>query len=315
MLTGVILDSETLGDVDWSSIQQLPIDWQIYDRTQKKDIEKRIQSAEIVLTNKVVLGAQQLKRSTNIRYIGVLATGVNNVDVAHCEHNHIRVRNVSGYGTHSVAQHTLMLMLMLATSVSRYISDVQDGKWQQSKQFCLLDHPISELAGKHLIIVGYGELGRAVAKLAKAFDMKVSIAQRPNTTYPSEDTLRQPLDSLLPTADFVSLHCALSDDTHHLFDAKRLSLMRSSAFLINTARGALIDDIALLHLLKHNGIAGAAIDVVDYEPPRDSHPLFAVKSHNLLITPHVAWASRESRQRLVDMAADHLSNFLKEGYE
>ena len=247
-----------------------------------------------------------LEQAPRCRYIGILATGMNNVDLDYCKQRGITVNNVAGYGTDSVAQHTLMLMLNLATSALATMRQVQQGEWSQSPFFCLLDNPVIELAGKHLVIVGYGTLGQRVAELAKAFGMRVSVAARPGTQH----TSRRPLDELLPEADVVSLHCQLSDDTAEMINAERLALMKPGAFLINTARGGLIDEQALLTALTQNQIGGAALDTLSVEPPPADHPLLNAQLPNLLITPHSAWAAKEARQRLITLAVNKLSAFL-----
>ncbi|MDM7862006.1 D-2-hydroxyacid dehydrogenase [Alteromonas sp. ASW11-36] len=314
-LQGVILDLDSMGpeSLDLSCLLNIAeIDWQIFDATTAQQAALRVADADIVLTNKVALDREIIAYAKNLRYIGVLATGVNNIDMHACEQAGITVKNVSRYGTASVAQHTLMLMLMLATSVNHYNKAVKQGAWQQSEQFCLLDYPIMELAGKHLVIVGYGTLGKAVAKLAEAFDMRVTVALRPGDTRAGTQSRRPALEDVLPRADFVSLHCALSPDTAQMINAERLALMRSSAFLINTARGGLVDEDALLHALEHKQIAGAALDVVSTEPPPQSLAIVKAQLPNLLITPHVAWAATEARQRLLNIAASHLDAFIQQ---
>ena len=312
-LQGVILDLDSMGptSLDLSCLLNIAdVEWQVFNATSVEQTAQRIAQADIVLTNKAVLNREVITHATQLRYVGVLATGVNNIDLAACEQANITVKNVSQYGSASVAQHTLMLMLMMATSARHYDEAVKHGAWQQSEQFCLLNFPIIELAGKHLVIVGYGTLGRAVAKLAEAFDMRVTVALRPGDERPETQGRRPALDDVLPRADFVSLHCALSDDTAHMINAERLALMRSSAILINTARGGLVDEDALLTALQQKYIAGAALDVVSSEPPLQSTAIVNAKLPNLLITPHVAWAAVEARQRLLNIAASHLLQFL-----
>ena len=312
-LKGVVLDLDSLAPqtLNLSGLEGIEgVEWQYFDHTVPSQTLERVANADIVLSNKVKLDAAILEQAPNVRYVGILATGMNNLDTDYCAANNIEVNNVSAYGTPSVAQHTLMLMLMLSTSVQSYTNAVGNGDWSRSNQFCLLDYPIAQLAGKHLVIVGYGELGRAVAKLAEAFDMRVSIAARPGKKPSDYETPREALDSLLADADFVSLHCALSAQTDKLIDASRLSLMKNSAFLINTARGGLVDEGALISALQSGAIAGAAVDVVSTEPPPSDNPLVQAELPNLIVTPHIAWAAVEARQRLLDIAVEHLRSFI-----
>ena len=307
-MKAVLLDADTLKpeELDMGQLNDLPVTLTSFPATTMAQRASRIADADIILTNKVVLDAEVLQHASQCKYIGVMATGTNNVDKAYCQQHGIQVANVEGYGTDSVVQHGLMLMLNLATAFPAYQRDVNDGKWADGPHFCLLDHPVMELAGKHLVIVGFGELGKRFAGMAVALGMSVTVAARPG----KKGDLRPSLDSLLPSADVVSLHCQLSDDSHHLINEKRLSLMKPSAFLINTARGALIDELALLRALKNGVIAGAGLDGLSVEPPPPDHPLLNTGLANLLITPHSAWIAKEARQRLVDIAVSKLASFL-----
>lgn len=306
-MRAVILDGDSLGaDLSLAALEALPISLTVYPHTQPAQVAERIHGAEIVLVNKVVLNADALKSSGTVKYIGVLATGMNNIDLEYCKQAGIVVNNVDGYGTDSVAQHAMMLLLNLVTSFVPTHQQVQQGDWSRSTFFCLLDNPVVELAGKHLVIVGYGTLGKRFAQLAEAFGMKVSAAARPGT----EPGDRKPLDELLPQADVVSLHCQLSPQTEKLINEKRLALMKPSAFLINTARGGLVDEPALLAALKNQQIGGAALDSLSSEPPPADHPLLQEILPNLLITPHSAWSAKEARERLLNLAVDHLKAFI-----
>ena len=304
----VFLDAETmdLSSLDTSALDSLNADVTLYHQTQMKDVSKRIQSVDAVLVNKVVLRADDLRQAKQLRYIGVTATGMNNIDHDYCQHAGITVQNVEGYGTDSVAQHTLTLALNLATNFVAYQQDVRKQAWPASSHFCLLNHPVIELAGKHAVIVGHGELGKRVEALFKAMGMKVSIAARPG----KKDDPRPSLVSLLPHADVISLHCPLTEDTDKLIDADMLSLMKPTAFLINTARGGLIDEEALYHALKNNHIGGAGLDVLSVEPPPVDHILLKEALPNLLVTPHNAWIGNGARQTLLDRAIAHLADFL-----
>lgn len=322
-LKGVILDFNSLAPqtLDCSELMAIEgVDWQVFEQTQPEQVIARAENAHIIFTNKVVLDAERLAQMPHLKYIGVLATGTNNIDIEACEKKGVVVRNVAGYGTATVAQHTLMLMLNLATSAFRYQNAVNQGKWALASQFCLLDYPVVELNGKHLVIVGYGELGQAVAKLAVALGMRVSVAIRPGETkgcsttntyeLNGESFKRQALDDLLPEADFVSLHCTLTPETEYLFNQQRFRLMCKTGFLINTARGGLVDEEALLEALQSGQIAGAGLDVLSAEPPPSDHILLKANLPNLIVTPHTAWSANEARQRLLNIAVSHLKGHL-----
>ncbi|GGF63882.1 D-2-hydroxyacid dehydrogenase [Alteromonas lipolytica] len=310
MMRAVILDGDSLGtDLTLDEFSALPIELIRYPATTPAQVDERIRDADIVLVNKVVLNADSLCQAAQLKYVGVLATGTNNVDTDYCQQHNIVVKNVDGYGTDSVAQHAMMLLLNLATSFVPTRQQVKQGDWSRSPFFCLLDNPVMELAGKHLVIVGYGTLGQRFAELARAFGMRVSVAARPGTDAPD----RQPLDTLLPEADVLSLHCQLSPQTEKMMNAERLALMKSSALLINTARGGLIDEAALVSALNNGVIAGAALDTLSVEPPPSDHPLLNADLPNLLITPHSAWSAKDARQRLVQIAADRLNAFIAAG--
>ncbi|HCB08369.1 MAG TPA: glycerate dehydrogenase [Alteromonas sp.] len=307
-MRAVVLDSDSLGtDLTLSEFESLPVTLTRYPTTTPEQVNERIRDAEIVLVNKVVLNADALGQAEKLRYVGVLATGTNNVDTDYCQQHGITVNNVDGYGTDSVAQHAMMLLLNLATSFAPTTQQVKQGDWSRSPYFCLLDNPVMELAGKHLVIVGFGTLGQRFAELARAFGMKVSVAARPGTT----SAERRALDGLLPEADVVSLHCQLSPQTDKLINAERLALMKSSALLINTARGGLIDEVALVTALNGGQIAGAALDTLSVEPPPADHPLLSLSLPNLIITPHSAWSAKEARQRLLKMAVAKLEQFIE----
>ena len=307
-MRAVVLDGDSLGtDLSLREFESLPITLTRYPTTSPEQINERICDAEIVLVNKVVLNADALGQAEKLRYVGVLATGTNNVDTEYCQQHGIRVNNVDGYGTDSVAQHAMMLLLNLATSFAPTTQQVKQGDWSRSPYFCLLDNPVIELAGKHLVIVGYGTLGQRFAELARAFGMKVSVAARPGTT----SAERRALDDLLPEADVVSLHCQLSAQTEQLINAERLRLMKPTALLINTARGGLIDELALADALTNGQIGGAGLDTLSVEPPPADHPLLSLSLPNLIITPHSAWSAKEARQRLLKMAVAKLEQFIE----
>lgn len=303
------LDVATVGDdLDWTRLAAAADHWDWYDETAPDELAARLEGVNIIVTNKVVLDAATINAATALKAICLTATGYNNIDIEAAAARHIPVINVTGYASASVAQHVLALMLGFATRWREYDAAVSAGKWQMAAGFCMHDYPIEELAGCKLGIVGYGELGAAVARLAEAFGMEVLIAERLGT-----DTVRagrQPLQQVLAESDYVSLHCPLNDATHHLINAAALASMKPTAFLINTARGGVIDSQALIAALENAEIAGAAIDVLDREPPAPDEPLIVNKPVNLIITPHTAWASRGARQRAVDKVADNIGAYL-----
>ncbi|WP_230413335.1 D-2-hydroxyacid dehydrogenase [Zooshikella ganghwensis] len=306
---GVILDADSLGcDIDLSSFQQI-MPFQVFGTTSSNQVATRIESCNVVFTNKVVITEAHMQQNPQLRYIGILATGTNNVDLNAAAKYGITVTHITRYGTHSVAQHTWGLILSLVTQQYRYQQAVQQGRWSASPFFCLLDYPITELAGKKLVIVGYGELGKQVAKIGEAFGMEVLLAKVPGSPQYNNKN-RLPLAEAFALADIVSLHCPLVTQTRHLINDESLSWLRPHTFLINTARGDLIDEAALLQALINNRLAGAGLDVLAVEPPPVDHPLIAAELPNLLITPHCAWGSQQARQRLVTQARNHLLNFL-----
>jgi glycerate dehydrogenase len=306
-MKGVILDADSLGKVDLSPITGLFQDWQVFGTTSPDQTSERIFNANIVLSNKIVLDKDILKDSSAVQHISIMATGTNNVDLAAAKAANIIVSNAVAYATPSVVQHTINLMLALATNIAKYSQDVITGKWQKAGAFCMLDHPISELNGKTLGIVGHGELGSNVAAVARAFGMDVLIARGSGSA--NKDAL--PLEELLPVVDYLSLHCPLTDQTENMINKNSLKLMKPGAFLINTARGGLINTGDLLDALKSGIIAGAAIDVLNIEPPTVDEPLTNARLVNLIITPHNAWGSIESRQRLIVQMAENIKGFLQ----
>ncbi|RJS94352.1 D-2-hydroxyacid dehydrogenase [Salinisphaera sp. Q1T1-3] len=305
---GVFLDAGSTGDaLDWSRLTAALDSWTWHHNTAPAECDARLIEADVVVTNKVVLDRDTIQAAPALKLICVAATGVNNVDLAAATERGIPVINVTGYGTPAVSQHVLALMLAFATRWSSYARDVADGAWQRSEFFCRLDHPIEELAGKTLVIVGHGELGAAVGRLAEAFDMTVCVAERPDAQTIRSGRLA--FDDAIARADYLSLHCPLTDATRHLINATTLERMKPTAYLINTARGPVVDSHALIDALRAGTIAGAAVDVLDTEPPRDGHPLLDAALDNLIVTPHVAWASRSARQRMIDGVAANIEAF------
>ncbi|XKF16836.1 D-2-hydroxyacid dehydrogenase [Halomonas sp. BLK-85] len=313
MVNAVVLDAESLGpEIDLAAIQGQVDQLEVYQQSSSQQARQRLQNAEIAIVNKVIIDADTLQASTRLRLICVLATGLNNIDLEAANAHGIEVRNVSAYGTASVSQHTLMLILSLANRLPLYQADIAQGKWQQSVFFCLQDHPTLQLAGKQLVMVGKGELGSEVARLAEAFGMKVSFAARPGNE--AHDP-RPALDDLLPEADIISLHCPLNENTRHLINHERLASAKSSLLLVNCARGGIIDETAALDALRAGRIGGLAVDVLPEEPPRNGHPLLtalhgvavgAAEPLNLIVTPHNAWITPEARQNIVRLTAENI---------
>ena len=307
-MKAVFLDYASLdqNDLDFSELQAVFENLTLYPASTEEQVLERIQEADVVITNKVRISAEVIQQLPQLKLILISATGTNNVDLVQAKKSGIVVCNCQAYGTSAVAQHTLMLMLALSTSVIQYHQAVQKGEWQKAQQFCLLDFPIVELAGKTLGIIGYGELGQAVAQLAKAFGMRIMVGALPNR--PQREG-RVQLDELLSQADYVTLHCPLTDETKDLIDAKAFDRMKSSAFLINCARGGIVNEQALADALIHKKIAGAATDVLTVEPPKQGNVLLDTNIPNLIITPHSAWGSVDARQRIVQQLMENVIAF------
>lgn len=308
-MKAVFLDANTLGDdVDLASIKAVTGDLVQYGKTAPAQVLERIQGFDTVIVNKVVLTREHFEACPELKTIAVVATGINNIDKAAAREHGIQVLNVTNYGRSTVAQHTMALILALATRLLDYDRDVRAGRWGKSDMFCLMDHPIMELEGRTLGIFGYGDLGRGVIERAEAFGMKVLLGARPGQSAGEVDGYpRVPLDELLPQVDVLSLHCLLTDDTRNMIGASELKRMKNDALLINTSRGGLVDEQALADALRAGEIGGAGFDVLTEEPPRNGNPLLADDIPNLIITPHSAWASREARQRIVEITAENLA--------
>jgi glycerate dehydrogenase len=305
----VILDAHTTnpGDLDWAPLAALG-ELVVYDRTPADEIVARAAGAEAVLTNKTPLSAATLAALPGLRYAGVLATGVNVIDVAAARAAGITVANVPAYSTPGVAQAVFALLLELTNQTGRLSADVHAGRWKACEDFCFWDGDLVELDGLTFGIVGYGDIGRRVARIAAALGMRVAAAtrsRRPGTVEDGVEFLA--LDDLFGTADVVSLHCPLTPETNLLVNAARLAAMKPTAYLINTARGGLVDEQDLAEALSAGRIAGAGLDVLTSEPPREGSPL--LKAPRCVITPHVAWATRKARARLIAAAAENLAAF------
>jgi glycerate dehydrogenase len=308
----VFLDAATFGDVSLERFSEIG-DCKIYQVTKPSETIGRLAGQEIVVTNKRAIdqAAVAAPESQNLSLIAVAATGTDIIDQAAARKRGVKVCNVPGYAAQSVAQFTMALIIELATHAGRYAGDVKAGMWQKSPVFSLLTYPSIELTGRTLAIIGYGNIGREVARMAGGFGMEVLVAARPGATEPPASD-RVPLGQLLPRADIVSLHCALTPQTKNLINEERLRLMKPSAFLINTARGALIDEAALIQALSERRLAAAALDVISEEPPAADHPIIVAASalDNLVVTPHTAWSARQARERLLNEVAENISAFL-----
>jgi glycerate dehydrogenase len=302
----VVVDGHTLnpGDLNWDALKDLG-ECRIYDRTAPHELLERISQAQIVLTNKVPLDRAIIEKSPELKYIGVLATGFNIVDVQAAKERGIPVCNVPGYGTASVAQAVFALLLELTNAAGGHSVSVKEGQWTRSSDFCYTLSPQIELAGLTLGIVGYGRIGQAVAAIARGFGMKVIAFNRSAV---KDGAQQVSLDELFQHSDVISLHCPLTPETKELVNAGRIEKMKRSAFLINTSRGPLIDEKALSEALNSGRIRGAGLDVLSMEPPPADYPL--LKAKNCIITPHIAWATTAARQRLMDVAVQNVRSFL-----
>jgi glycerate dehydrogenase len=304
----VFLDhpSLDLGDLDLGPLRNCFSELQLFARTSRDEVSERLKGATVAITNKVVIDATAMAANPELKLILISATGTNNVDLDAARQHGITVCNCQGYGTPSVAQHTIMLLLNLATRLGDYQKAVGAGRWQQASQFCLLDYPIVELEGKTLGLLGHGELGSAVGRLAEAFGMRVLWGQIPGRPARPD---RLPLDQLLPQIDALTLHCPLNEHTRNFIGARQLAQLKPGAFVLNTARGGLIDEQALADALRSGHLGGAATDVLSVEPPTQGNPLLATDIPRLIVTPHNAWGSREARQRIVGQLTENAQGF------
>lgn len=293
-----------LGDLDMQELHDNAARLTLYPATSPDQVASRVAGHEVIITNKVVIDENVMAECPELQLILIAATGTNNVDLAAAKRRGIRVCNCQAYGTPSVAQHTLMLMLVLITRFESYRQAVREGSWQRSDQFCLLDYPIGELSGRTLGILGYGELGREVGRLAEAFGMQVIIGSLPGRERPDRPTLVE----LLPQVDVLSLHCPLTDLTRGLIGATELTMLPPGSLLINTGRGGLVDEQAVVDSLRVGHLGGAAFDVLTHEPPVEGNPLLDNQLPNLVVTPHNAWGSREARQRIVNQLIENLTD-------
>lgn len=305
----VVLDGHTLnpGDLSWSALEALGA-CRVFDRTPPGETVARAADAEIALTNKTVLDRDTLARLPRLRYIGVLATGYNVVDLAAARERGIAVTNVPGYSTASVVQITFALLLELTHHVGAHADGVRAGRWSRSVDFCYWDSPLVELAGLTLGLVGFGNVGRGVAQAGTAFGMRVLAHTRTVPKSGVEGVSFTDLETVFRQSDIVSLHCPLTEATRQLINRERLAWMKPTAFLINTGRGPLVDEAALADALNAGRLAGAGLDVLSTEPPTADNPLLAAR--NCVITPHIGWATRAARERLMRIAVENVRAFL-----
>jgi glycerate dehydrogenase len=305
----VVLDGYTLnpGDLSWEELKRLG-EVEIHDRTPKEKVIERCKEADIVLTNKTPVSKEAISQLPSLKYIGVLATGYNIVDIEAAKNYGVIVSNVPGYGAMSVAQLTFALLLELCHHVQRHSDAVMNGKWTKSPDFSFSDYPLIELAGKTIGIIGLGDIGQKVADIATAFGMKVIAFSRTQTDQSHRGNFRWVTKAqLFEEADVVSLHCPLTPHTEGIINRESLNSMKRSAFLLNTSRGPLIVEQDLADALNNGTIAGAGVDVLSTEPPLATNPLFGAK--NCIITPHIAWATKEARERLMRMTLDNIVAF------
>ena len=295
------------GDLSWKGFEALG-DCTVYDRTTPEQLMERAAGAEILITNKTILTADILKALPDLKYVGILATGYNVVDVKAAKELGIVVTNIPAYSTDSVAQMVFAQILTITQRVEYYTEENRKGRWANSRDFCYWDTPLMELAGKKIGIVGFGHTGQATARIALAFGMKVFAYTSKSAEQLPADITKLSLDELFRTCDVVSLHCPLTDTTKNLVNAERLKQMKSSAILINTGRGPLVNEKDLADALNNGTIYAAGVDVLSCEPPKADNPLLAAK--NCYITPHIAWATKEARVRLMDIAVENLRSFL-----
>jgi len=305
----VILDGYTLnpGDISWAGFETLG-DFTVYDRSPPDKIIERSENAEIILTNKTFISKEIIERLPKLKYIGVLATGYNIVDVKAANQKNIIVTNIPSYGTSSVAQMVFALLLELTQNVGHHSNSVRNGGWSESEDWCYWDRPLIELDGLTMGIIGFGRIGKATGKIANAFGMKVIANDAVTIESPPDWVKIADQEIIFSESDVISLHCPLTSSNKHFINSAKISLMKRSAILINTSRGLLINEEDLAHALNSKTIAGAGLDVLSEEPPDETNPLLSAK--NCIITPHIAWATKAARQRLMNIAVSNLKSYL-----
>ena len=285
-----------------------PHEWIEYENTPASEIAARIRHASVLISNKVSLSGELLAQAPGVKMIAAAATGTDNIDLAYCKAHGIVVSNIRNYAVHAVPEHAFMMMLALRRSLLGWQQDVRAGLWQQTDQFCLFTRPVNDLFGSTLGLVGYGSLGHGMHKLAEAFGMKVLISEHKNTAATREG--HTDFDTVMREADVISLHAPLTPATRHMISTREFGLMKSTAILINTARGNLVDEAALAEALTSKRIAGAGFDVLSVEPPKAGNPLLDLDLPNFILTPHISWSSREAMQFLADQLIDNIEAFV-----
>lgn len=306
----VVLDGYTLnpGDLSWDGLRKLG-QVKVYDRTDSKDINNRIKDAEAIFVNKVHISEEIIRANQQLKYIGELATGYNNIDIKAASKAGIVVTNIPSYGTDSVAQHAFALLLELTTRVGHHNQEVKKGRWANNKDWTFWDYPLSELAGKTMGIIGFGKIGQKTGKIARAFGMDVIVNNHSkNQDKINEGYIYLSLDEIFEKSDVIVLHCNLSDENKNLINKESIRKMKKKPILINNARGGLVNESDLAWALEEGLISGAGLDVLDPEPPSVDNPLY--KFDSCIITPHLAWAPYESRKRLMDQAVKNFEAFI-----
>ena len=308
-MKAVFLDFGTMGSgLDLGELESLVDELVVHDESPRDTVAQRISDAEIVFTNKIRLTRELLELAPKLKFIALTATGTDNIDMDCAKQHGIGVANIRHYCTGSVVEHVFGVLLSLTHSLEQYHRSVRAGDWQQSTDFCMLHYPVRELSSMTLGVVGYGALGQGVARLAREFGMQVLVSARPGADSIPDD--RVSFDELLAGSDVISLHCPLTDDTRKLFGAREFAAMKNNAILINTARGGLVDSQALADALATGQIAAAAVDVLPEEPPVNGDPLLDYAGDNLIVTPHIAWATDEARQNAIDELAANTRAFI-----
>jgi glycerate dehydrogenase len=304
----VVIDGYTLnpGDLDLTQLRQLG-KLTIYDRSSKNQIAERLKNADIAVVNKIIFDQNLIDSLPKLKYIALTATGYNNLDIQYLHQKNILTSNVSNYGSHAVAQHTFALILELTNHVAHHQKDCIEGKWNQTSDFCFWSQPMTELFQKKIGIIGLGNIGLQTAIIAKAFGMEVYYHSREDKKIEGMTFVQNPND-IFSQCDIVSLHCTLNEDTKHIINSESLKLFPTHSIIINTSRGDLIDENALLDALNNQQIAGAGLDVLSIEPPKKFNSL--IHHPKCIITPHNAWSAKDTRQRLLDMAVDNIQSFL-----
>lgn len=315
-MKAVVLDLNSLApdDLDLSAWWALPLEWRSFLRTTAGESMARIAGCNIVLTNKTPIKEEHFAANPELKHIIVLATGVNNIDLDMAGRYGVTVSNIVDYSTHSVVQHTIAMILALHTSLLEYCNEVRAGAWAGSETFGLLTHPVTELYGRTLGIIGYGAIGQGVARVMESLGMRVMVAEslrhKPSAGR-SPALQRWPLEQVYRQADVLSVHCPLSAQSRQLINAEVLAMMKADAILVNVSRGGIVDEAALLEALRTRSISAAALDVLEQEPPSADNPLLSAGLDNLLVTPHSAWSSQQARQNLVDQTSDILRGLLE----